>query len=433
MRLWHKVLVGLVAGAAVGYLLNQNGPLGLSFEQAFGISGSAFLTSYIKPVGTVFISLIKMVVVPLIFFSLIAGITSMTEPKAFKRIGLKSVAWYLSTGAFAVCIGLFFGEVFKPGQGVDLSQLQAIANPSASAPTNNYDGMNAVQIVIAILVSIIPTNIIKAMAEDHILQVVVFAIFTGIIINSLGDKVKQLRELLQQVAMVVFKIIEAVIKFSPYGVFALIAWVVGTQGFAIIVALGYLAIVVMAALFTQYILFGVLLFISTRMNPLPFYKKVMETQSLAFSTSSSKATLPTAMRVANERMGVSQPSTSFVLPLGASINMDGTAIYLGICALFFSQAYGIDIDPHHYMILILTATLGSIGAAGIPGGSLIMMGMVLASVGLPLEGIALIAGIDRILDMMRTTINITGDTVITVIVDKSEGTLDEKVYYDPKA
>jgi Na+/H+-dicarboxylate symporter len=434
MKLWHKVLLGLVLGAFFGYLFNESGPLGPSVEQAFGITGAEMLTSYVKPVGTIFINLIKMVVVPLIFFSLIAGITSMSEPAAFKRIGSKSVAWYLSTGAFAVCIGLFFGEVFKPGMGVDLTQLQAITNTAASAaPTNNYDGMNAAQIVITILVSIIPTNVFKAMADDHILQVVVFAIFTGIIINALGDKVKQLRDLIQQAALVVFKLIEAVIKFSPYGVFALIAWVVGTQGFAIIIALGYLAIVVMGALVTQYLLFGLLLMISTRMSPIPFYKKVLETQSLAFSTSSSKATLPTAMRVASERMGVSQPSTSFVLPLGASINMDGTAIYLGICALFFSQAYGIPIDTHHYMILVLTATLGSIGAAGIPGGSLIMMGMVLASVGLPLEGIALIAGIDRILDMMRTTINITGDTLITVIVDKSEGTLDEKVYYDPKA
>lgn len=165
-----------------------------------------------------------------------------------------------------------------------------------------------------------------------------------------------------------------------------------------------------------------------RISPMPFYRKMIEPQLLAFSTSSSKETLATAMRVVNDEMGVSKSSTSFVLPLGASINMDGTAIYLAICALFFSQAFDVPIDTHHYFLLILTATLGSIGAAGIPSGSLIMMGMVLTSVGLPLEGIALIAGVDRILDMMRTTVNITGDAVITMLVDKSEGTMDVERY-----
>jgi Na+/H+-dicarboxylate symporter len=173
-----------------------------------------------------------------------------------------------------------------------------------------------------------------------------------------------------------------------------------------------------------------MVFVFGRMSPMPFYKKMAEAQLLAFSTSSSKATLSTAMRVVNEKIGVSKSTTYFVLPLGASINMDGTAMYLGICALFFSQAYGIPIDAHHYFILVLTATLGSIGAAGIPGGSLIMMGMVLTSVGLPLEGIALIAGVDRILDMMRTTVNITGDSLITMLVDKSEGTMDTAIYHD---
>lgn len=391
-------------------------------HSALGIDGKTFLTTYVKPVGTVFINLIKMVVVPLIFFSLVSGITGMSDSKSFKRIGGKSVFAYLLTGAFAVCIGLAFGTVFQPGLGVDLSSLQGMAGaaPVVSAPTSLID----------IFVNIVPTNIVKAMAEDHILQVVVFAIFLAVALNNVREKTPELIKLVQQCAQAVFKLIEMIVAFSPYGVFALISWVVGTQGFEILVALLKLIGVVMGALFTQYLLFGVMLIIFGRLSPLPFYKKVLEPQSLAFSTSSSKATLSTAMRCARERMGVSETSTSFVLPLGASINMDGTAIYLGICALFFSQAFGVPIDAHHYLILILTATLGSIGAAGIPGGSLIMMGMVLTSVGLPLEGIALIAGIDRILDMMRTTVNITGDTLITVIIDKTEGTLDTQTYYD---
>lgn len=417
-ELWFRVLLGLLLGIAFGFWMS-----GVSAENMFGMNGKTIVTEYIKPIGTVFINLIKMVVVPLIFFSLVAGITSMTNSESFKRVGVKSVAAYLMTGAFAVCIGLAFAEFFQPGIGVDLSTLQTAAvATSVEAPKEIS--------IIQILVNIIPTNVVKAMADDHILQVVVFAIFTAIIINRLGDKVSILRDVCQQAALVVFKMIETVVKFSPYGVFALTSWVVATQGMDILYALGKLVLVVTGALFTQYILFGVMIVVFARISPMPFYRKMVEPQLLAFSTSSSKATLSTAMRVVNEDMGVSKSSTSFVLPLGASINMDGTAIYLGICALFFSQAFNVPIDTHHYFLLILTATLGSIGAAGIPGGSLIMMGMVLTSVGLPLEGIALIAGVDRILDMMRTTVNITGDSLITMLVDKSEGTMDVERYYE---
>lgn len=386
--------------------------------------GKTILTEYVKPIGTVFINMIKMVVVPLIFFSLINGITSMTNAESFKRVGLKSVTAFLLTGAAAVCIGLAFGTIFQPGVGVDLSKLTA--QTGAVAPAVAPKAVNLIQI----FVDIIPTNIFKAMAEEHILQVVVFAIFTAITLNSLGEKVKNLTLICQSAAQVVFKMIATVIKFSPYGVFALTAWVVGTQGLEILLALLKLVAVVTGALLTQYLLFGVMIMVFGRISPMPFYRKMAEPQILAFSTSSSKATLSTAMRVVNEKIGVSQSSTSFVLPLGASINMDGTAIYLGITALFFSQSYGIPLDAHHYFILILTATLGSIGAAGIPGGSLIMMGMVFTSVGIPLEGIAIIAGVDRILDMMRTTVNITGDSVITMLVDKSEGTMDLETYHD---
>jgi Na+/H+-dicarboxylate symporter len=417
-ELWFRVLLGLVFGVGFGFFMS-----GVSADNFLEADGKAIVTTYIKPIGTVFINLIKMVVVPLIFFSLIAGITAMTNADAFKRIGLKSVGAYIMTGAFAVCIGVAFANVFQPGLGVDLSSLQTSAGVSAAIePPKNVS-------LIQILVDIIPTNIIKAMADDHILQVVVFAIFTGVTINALGEKVSLLRDICQQAAQVVFKMIEAVVKFSPYGVFALTSWLVSTQGMDVLTALFKLVLVVTGALVTQYLLFGLMIILFARISPMPFYRKMVEPQLLAFSTSSSKATLSTAMRVVNEKVGVSKTSTSFVLPLGASINMDGTAIYLGICALFFSQAFGIPIDGHHYFILVLTATLGSIGAAGIPGGSLIMMGMVLTSVGLPLEGIALIAGVDRILDMMRTTVNITGDSLITMLVDKSEGTMDMEQYY----
>lgn len=418
-QLWFRVALGLLLGIAFGMAMGK-----LGANSPLGQDGKAILTEYIKPVGTVFINMIKMVVVPLIFFSLINGITSMTNAESFKRVGLKSVAAFLMTGAFAVCIGLAFGTIFEPGHNVNLSTLEShIVNTSPSAPPAKTS-------LIQIFVDIVPTNIFKAMADDNILQVVVFAIFTAVILNKLGSKVQNLTDMCKSAAHVVFKMIETVIKFSPYGVFALTAWVVGTQGIEILLALLKLVATVLGALFTQYLLFGVMVLVFARMSPLPFYRKMAEPQLLAFSTSSSKATLSTAMRVVNERIGVSQSSTSFVLPLGASINMDGTAIYLGITALFFSQSYNIPFDFHHYLILVLTATLGSIGAAGIPGGSLIMMGMVFTSVGLPLEGIAIIAGVDRILDMVRTTVNITGDSLITMLVDKSEGTMDMDTYFD---
>lgn len=384
------------------------------------------LTDYVKPIGTLFINAIKMVVIPLIFFALIAGITSMTDSESFKRVGLKSVVAYMMTCLFAVCIGLAFGTIFKPGEGLDPAALESLSTGTkAPAPEKGKEPT-----VMGILLDVIPTNPIKSMAEDHILQVVVFAIFIGMMLNVLGDKVRLLIDVMQQAAQLTFKMIETVIKFSPYGVFALIAVVVGTQGTDILVALFKFGVVVAAAMLVQYFLFIFMIIIFGRMSPWPFCKKVLETQSIAFSTSSSKATLSTAMRVAHERLGVSKSNTSFVLPLGASINMDGTAIYLGICALFFAQLYHVPLDTHHYYLIILTSTLASIGAAGIPGGSLIMMSMVLTTVGLPLEGIALIAGIDRILDMLRTTVNITGDTLITMLVDKSEGTMDQNKYYD---
>ena len=420
-KLWFRVLLGLVLGIAFGFAIAP-----MTVDSPLGMDGKTFLTTYIKPIGTVFINLIKMIIVPLIFFSLVNGIISMTDADAFKRIGLKAVCAFLMTGAFAVCIGLAFGNIFEPGVGVDMSSLADMSG--GGVPANDH--VRKETSIIDILVGIVPPNIIRAMAEDNILQVVVFAIFVGVMLNRLGDKVKNLTDLCKSAAVLVFRMIETVIRFSPFGVFALTAWMVGTQGIPILQALLVLVCTVVGALFTQYLLFGLMIIIFARMSPMPFYKKMLEPQLLAFSTSSSKATLSTAMRVVNERIGVSSSSTAFVLPLGASINMDGTAIYLGICALFFSQAFNIPLDSHHYFILVLTATLGSIGAAGIPSGSLFMMGMVFTSVGLPLEGIALIAGVDRILDMMRTTVNITGDSLITMLVDKSEGTFDEKTYHD---
>lgn len=408
MKLWHKVIIGLIAGIAFGIFAGEK-------------------AAYVLPIGTIFINMIKMVVVPLIFFSLISGITSMTDSKSLGRIGVKSCFAFVSTTAFAIVIGLVSALIVRPGVGVKLDQLthSMSTGGNATAPM----AAKAATPIIDILVNVVPTNAIGAMAEGHILQVVFFAIFTGITLNSMGTQGKKLIEFCQMMAKLVFKMIGIIIQLSPYGVFALIAWVVGTQGLEILFSLMKLILVAIAACFFQYLVFGMLISIFGRISPMPFYKKSIEYQTLAFATSSSKATLATTMRVCQDKMGISKSSTSFVLPLGASINMDGTAIYLGICAIFFAQATGTVLHGHDYFMIILTATLGSIGAAGIPGGSLIMMSMVLSAVNLPLEGIALIAGIDRILDMLRTTVNITGDAAITLIIDSSEGTLNKEIYH----
>ena len=420
----EKVVIAMLLGISVGYMLNPAGP--------FSIDGKAFLKEYLLPFGNTFIALIKMVVVPLIFFSLISGVTSMTDAGAFKRVGLKAVVAFLCTASFAVLIGLVFGAVFQPGKDVNLDQLARITDTPGAAAMHG-DGIPAGENfnLAKLLSDIVPENILHAMSgNDHILQVVVFAIFAAITMNALGEKARIVKEFCQSGAQLMFKMIDSIMKLSPYGVFAIMASLVSAQGLRILGDLAVLTAAVTCALFLQYLLFGLMIIVFARMSPLPFYRKMLEVQSFAFSTSSSKATLPTAMRVVHENIGVSESSATFVLPLGAAINMDGTAIYLGICALFFAQAYGIHFSVHQYGLLVLTATLGSIGAAGIPGGSILMMGMVFSSVGLPLSAIGVILGIDRILDMLRTTVNITGDSVITLLIDKSEGTFREDVYYD---
>ncbi len=399
-KLWVQVVLGLVLGVTVGVVFK---------EQAADL----------KILGKIFIKLIKMVIVPLIFFALLSGITSIADGQDFKSLGIKGFVSYLFTAMFAVLIGLFTGVVFKPGEGVDLSGISNGATPTATIPPSATE----------FLLNLIPSNPIDAMASGNFLQLIVFTIFTGVTINLIGDKARPVKQVIDSSAQIMFQMIGAIVKLAPYGVFGFIASVIGTQGIEVLASLGKLIVAVMAACVFQYIIFGVMLFFIGRVNPLPFYRKMLFTQSLAFATSSSKATLSTAMDQLQGRLGVSKTSTNFLLPLGACINMDGTAIYLGIVAVFFAQAFGITLETHDYLMLVLTCTLGSIGAAGIPSGSIIFMGMVLTSVGIPLEGIALILGVDRILDMVRTTINITGDSTITLMVDSTEGTLDEKLYY----
>lgn len=387
-----------------------------------GITYVDMLTTIKKIVGDSFIKLIKMIVIPLIFFSLISGVTNMKDSKAMSRIGSKATVAFMLTVTFAICIGLLTATILKPGSSgsFNFSEHMGVV---AKAPAGVLD----------IFLGIIPDNAIKAMAEGNTLQVVFFAIFVGITLNLMGDQGRELVKFCHMCAQLIFKIIGYIIKLSPYAVFAFMGWVTGTLGLDALKALANLVITVLTAMCLQYLVFGMLIRIFAGISPWQFYRKSLEYQTLAFSTSSSKATLPTTMKVAEEKMGVSRGSTSFIIPLGASINMDGTAIYLGICALFFAQASGHVLHAHDYLLIVLTSTIASIGAAGYPGGSLVMMPLVLSSVGLPMEGIALIAGVDRVLDMFRTTVNITGDATIALIIDKTEGNLDLDKYYDSAA
>ncbi len=404
MKLWKQVLLGLILGVLAGIVFKEK-------------------AVHFKILGTIFISLIKMVIVPLIFFALLSGITSMSGQGNLTRVGIKGFASYLFTAVFAVVIGLVAGNVFQPGSGVDLKSLIETSGQASAIETVTPPSVSE------FLLNLIPKNPINAMATDQFLQIIVFSIFSGIVINLVGTKAEPVRELIASASQIMFKMIEIIIRLAPIGAFGYISWVVGTQGLDILKALGMLIITLVVACIFQYIVFGLFIVIFGRLSPFPFFKKILLTQSIAFATSSSKATLSTAMSQLQERLGVSKSSANFLLPLGVCINMDGTAIYLGISALFFSQAYGIDLTMQNYLMLILTCTLGSMGAAGIPSGSIIFMSMVLSSVGLPIEGIGIILGVDRVLDMLRTTINITGDSAITMIVDRTEGTLDEKIYY----
>lgn len=402
-HLWQKVTLGLILGVLVGLIFREK-------------------VSCLKPMGDIFIKMIKMVIVPLVFFAIVGGITSVSDTKILGRLGLKASIAYILTTSFAILIGFCSGWFFKPGAGVHLDfDRGSISSVSSDLSFQKF---------FSAFLSIIPDNAIGAMANGEILQVVFFAIFTGITLHQLSKQQKERAvHIFQLMSSIVFKMVHLITALSPYAAFALTAWVVGMQGLSVLKSLLKLIVGMVSACALQYVLFGLMIKIFAKVSPFPFYRKSFEYQALAFSTSSSKAALAIAIRAAQEKLGISKTSSSFLLPLGVSINMSGMAIYLGLCALFFAQATGKILTYQDYMVLMFTSTLGSIGGAGIPGGSLVMLPMILTSIGLPIEGIALIAGVDRILDMIRSTINITGDVAVSLCVDSSEKQFNSEVYY----
>lgn len=397
--LWKKILVGMVLGAIVGALLGSDAEM-------------------LKPIGTLFINAIQMLIVPLVFCSLIVGVTSMKDTSKMTRIGVKSITLYLGTTAIAISIGLSLAAIIMPGAELNMTVTETAAVQAKETPT-----------FVQTLLNIIPKNPIDSLASGNILQIITFALVLGVSLTLCGEKAEPAIKLFESLAEAMYKLTELVMKLAPYGVFGLIAWVTGKYGLDILLPLIKIIVVVYVGCLIHVLVFYTgMVSVIGRLNPVRYLKGLINPAAVAFTTASSSGTLPTTIKASHEELGVSKGVSNFVLPLGATINMDGTALYQGVCSLFIAQAFGVDLTFSDYITIILTSTLASIGTAGVPGAGLIMLSLVLTTVGLPLEGIAIIAGIDRILDMARTSVNVCGDLMVTTLVGKSEKELDESIY-----
>lgn len=411
MKLWQKILIGMALGVATG--------LGLRLlDMLFGWE-SVQLVDYLKPIGDQFIRLVKMLVVLLIFSSLTIGITSIHDPQKLGRVGLKTLALYFLTTLVAIAIGMTFAQLIKPGLGVDLTHAKLGSGFGHTAPSLSTT-----------LQEMIPDNPIGSLAEGNVLQIIVFSVFLGLAINFSGEKARPLLNLLESVADVMYRLTSIVMEFAPYGAYASMAWAAGAFGLDLLLALAeFLLCIYLACTVHVFLTFGVLLIFVAKVRPYNFFRGMGDAMALAFSTSSSSAALPVTMHCVQENLGVSKNISSFVLPLGATVNMNGTAIYQGITALFIAQANGIELGWAAMGTIMVTASLSAIGAAGIPGTGFTMMGVVLDPVGLPKEGLSLVLGVDRLREMFTTVVNILGDSVVAVQIARSEGELNEDQYY----
>ena len=394
-----QIFIAMVLAIAAGLLLQGQ---------------ADFANTFIKPFGTIFLNLVKFIVVPIVLFSIMCGIISMKDIRKVGSIGLKTVAFYLCTTAFAVTIGLLGGNLFK-------GMFPVIATTDlsyeAAASTSFMDT----------LVNIFPSNFVKPMVEANMLQVIVMAVLLGFSIILVGEKNAKVVSAFNDLNEIFMKCMELILKLSPIGVFCLLCPIIATNGAAII---GSLAMVLLTA-YICYIVHAVLVYsLSVKamggMSPVKFFKGMMPAIIFAFSSASSVGTLPINLSC-TEKLGAKKEVASFVLPLGATINMDGTAIYQGVCAIFIASCYGIQLTLPQMLTIVLTATLASIGTAGVPGAGMVMLAMVLTSVGLPVDGIALVAGVDRIFDMGRTTVNITGDAACAIVVSNIEQKREKKL------
>lgn len=405
MSLTKKILIALISGVTIG--------IGLTYmpSEFFSIID----TYALNPVGQIFLNLIMMIVVPIVFVSIVLGTAGMGDPKKLGKIGFQTVLFYLVTTAIALLIGLGVGFLLEPGE-AGVFEVESSYEVEKAPP------------IMETLVNIIPENPIEALASGDMLQIIAFALFIGVALAILGEKVEGIYRLIEQANEIFIYLVNMVMKAAPYGAFALIASAIGNAGLDAIGSMAmYIIAVIIALILHVVITYSLAIKMIGKGSPIKFFKEFFPAMSVGFSTSSSSAALPISMKVAQEKLGVKKSISSFVQPLGATINMDGTAIMQAVATVFIAQVYDVPLGVSEILLIILTATLASIGTAGVPSVGLIMLAMVLKQIGLPVDGIALIIGVDRLVDMFRTSVNITGDAACAYIISEKDKQADAKV------
>ena len=412
MQLSTKILVGMSAGIIVGLLFNALG--GSDPDESVLITW--IVENIFDVIGKIFVVSLKLLVVPLVFFSLVCGSASMGEDIKMGQVAIKTILLYLLTTAIAVSIALLVANIVDPGVGINTGTIDSFEVKNAPS-------------VKEVLIGIFPDNPFRAMVDGNMLQIIVFAILVGVAILKTGDPGKTVLRGCVLINEVIMKMVFLLINLAPYGVFCLLAKLFTREGFSAIVNLAiYFSTIVFVLSFHAAVIYSAILYIFTGLNPLKLFKNMRPAMLFAFSTSSSNATIPVTLTTARNRLGADNSIASFTIPLGATVNMDGTAIMQGIATVFIAQAYGLELSMIQYVSVVATATLASIGTAGVPGVGLITLAMVLQQVGLPVEGIGLIIGVDRLLDMLRTVVNISGDGMVTTVVASSEKRLNRAVF-----
>lgn len=421
MNLTRQILIAMSAAILLGSLTQQlllNPELNATLRYILNdlLSQGLFLLG-----GKLFVASLKVLVVPLVFVSLVCGVCHLRDQSSLGWLSLKTIVLYLLTTGAAISLALLLASWWQPGTGVNMTVDSSYTPPPATP-------------LIDVLVNIFPTNPIAAMAEGRMLQVIVFALLIGVAIGRSGEYGERIGKHFNDWNEVLMKLVTLLMHFAPYGVFCLLFTLFAEQGIGKVGDLAvYMVTVVAALLLHGFVVYPLLLKLLGGLSPLMFLRKMRNAQLFAFSTASSTATVPVTLRTVEQRLGVKNRVAAFAVPLGATINMDGTAIMQGVATVFIAQAFQLDLGMTDYLLVVVTAMLASIGTAGVPGVGLVTLALVLQQVGLPLEGIALIIGVDRILDMLRTAVNITGDAMVSAVVARSEKALDQDIYNNPKA
>lgn len=420
-----RILIGMISGILTGVILQElfgtTGDLLIPLGFTTLSINDFFVNGVFHVGGSIFVASLKMIVVPLVFVSLVVGTCSLNDTSKLARLGGKSIGLYLMTTAIAITLAILLALLVGPGQGLNIPTDQTYVAKEAPGFAQ-------------VLINMFPTNPIDSMAKGNMLQVIIFALLFGVSMALAGKAGERLASLFNDLNTVIMRLVVILMNVAPYGVFFLLAKLFTTLEYETIGSLiKYFFLVIFVLLLHAFVVYGSLLKLFTGLNPITFFKKMRDAALFAFSTSSSGATLPVTMETATKKLGVKNSIASFTLPMGATLNMDGTAIMQGVATVFIAQVFAVDLALGDYLMVVLTATLASIGTAAVPGVGLIMLSMVLLQVGLPVEGIALIIGVDRLLDMTRTAVNVTGDCMVSCIVATSEKEFDYEIFNDENA